>query len=226
MRRKIPVPLLAAALLLSGATAAQQAPDTAAMVEEANRKLDEWIDKTRAFVGDVRIEAGDIESFIEHYEEFSSLGEEIGEHDEMVDYDEVLADPRYRSWAAANGLAAEPWLKKSMRIVAFTMRDQMQAGFAQAEAQLPEQRRMIEEQCAQVDAATCAQMKASLEASVAMFDHQRKRLGDLLQPTAGEQELLERYHGALTALMASGDEEWEEVEEEWQDEDEEEWNER
>ncbi len=37
---------------------------------------------------------------------------------------------------------------------------------------------------------------------------------------------MERYHGALTALMASGDEEWEEVEEEWQDEDEEEWNER
>jgi hypothetical protein len=219
MRRALPLLLLLAAIAsLPAPVDGQQPADTVTLVEEANRKLDEWIDTTRVFVGDVRVEEADLESFLEHYEEFSTLGEEMDEEEDegFVDYDEVLADPAYRSWAAANGLAAEPWLKRSMRIIALTMRDQMQAGFAQAEAQLPEQRRMINEQCAQVGAEMCRQMKAGLEMSMAMFEHQKARIGDLPQPAASEQALLERYAGELTALMAGGEEEWEE--EEWEEE--------
>lgn len=215
MRRSIPFLLLVASLALPVAAGAQQPADMTTMVEEANRKLDEWIEKTRAFVGEERIDAGDLESFLEHYEGFSRLGEEMSEDEEFVDYDAVLADSQYRTWAAANGLAAEPWLKKSMRIIALTMRDQMRAGLAQAEAQMPEQRRMIEEQCAQAGAEMCEQMKASLDASMAMFEHQKKRFGDFPQPTAAEQALLERYADELAELMESGEEEWEE--EDWEE---------
>ncbi|MDH3254665.1 MAG: hypothetical protein OEM62_06720 [Acidobacteriota bacterium] len=217
MQRTTPILLLVAPLLFSSVTGAQEAADTTAMVEEANRKLDEWIDNTNDFVGDVRIDAGDIESFIEHYAEFSELGDEMDDDEEFVDYDEVLADPRYRSFAAGHGLVAEPWLKKSMRIIALSMRGQMQAGLAQAEAQMPEQRRMIDEQCAQMGPEMCTQMKASIEMSMAMFEHQKNRLGDLPEATASEQALLERYAEEMASLMESGEEEWDE------DEDEEEW---
>jgi len=217
---KRPIPMLLLIVLLPAAVGAQQSADTTAMVEEANRKLDEWIDSTRAFVGDVRIDASDMESFLEHYDGFSSLGEEMSEDEEFVDYDQVLADPAYRAWAAANGLAPEPWLKRSIRITALAMRDQMQAGFAQAEAQMPEQRRMIEDQCAEAGADMCQQMMASLDASMAMFEHQKKRFGDLPQPTDAERAVFERYADDLSALMESGDEDW--GEEDW---DEEEWEE-
>jgi hypothetical protein len=213
MNRPVPILLLTAAVLASGVAVAQQTADMTALVDEANRKLDEWVAKTNDFVGDVRFDAGDIESLIEHYEEFSSLGEEMTDDEEFLDYDEVLADPRYQAFARANGLAAEPWLKKSMRIIALTMRDQMEAGLAQAEAQMPEQRRMIEEQCTQVGPEMCAQMKASIDMSVKMFEHQKNRLADLPEGTAEEQALLERYAEEMAALMASGDEEYEEYEE-------------
>lgn len=218
MKRPLPLLFLLTAIAsLPAAVDGQQPVDTAALVEEANRKLDDWVDKTRAFVGDVRVGDADMQSFLEHYEEFTTLGEGMDEEEDedFVDYDEVLADPQYRSWAAAHGLAAEPWLKRSMRIVALTMRDQMQAGFAQAEAQLPQQQRMIDEQCAQVGAEICRQMREGLEMSKAMFEHQKARIGDLPRPTASEQALLERYAGELAALMAAGEEEWEE--EEWEE---------
>lgn len=218
MRRPLPLLLMLATIVsLPAAVDGQQPADTATVVEEANRELDEWIDKTRAFVGNVRVEAADMESFLEHWEEFSTLGEDMDEEEDsgFVDYDEVLADPAYRSWAAANGLAAEPWLKGSMRIVALTMRDQMQARLAQAEAQLPEQRRLIDEQCVQVGAEICRQMKEGLEASMAMFEHQKARSSDLPQPTASERAILERYAGEITALMAGDEEEWEE---DWEEE--------
>lgn len=225
MRPTIPILPLVVVLLLPSVAGAQEPPDMDAIVEEANRKLDEWIDHTRAFVGDVRIDASDMESFLDHYDGFSSLGEQMSEDEEFVDYDQVLADPAYRAWAAANGLAPEPWLKRSMRIIALAMREQMQAGFAQAEAQMPEQRRMIEEQCAQADADMCQQMMASLDASMAMFEHQKKRFGDLPQPTDAERAVLERYADDVSALMESGDEDWDE--EDWDEEDweEEDWNE-
>lgn len=211
MARTILTLLLLASAVVPGAAGAQAPGDMTAEVEEANQRLDQWIENTRAFVGDVRIDAADIESFIEHYESFSSLGDEVGQDEEFIDYEEVLAEPRYQAWAAANGLAAEPWLKKSMRIIALTMREQMQAGIAQAEVQMPEQRRMIDQQCAQVGAEMCQQMRTSLEAAMAMFEHSKKRIDDLPEETAGEHELLARYRDEMAALMAADDED----EEEW-----------
>ena len=103
------------------------------------------------------------------------------------------------------------------------MKEQMATHLAAAEAQLPPQLQMIEEQKAQYGEEAYQTMKHSLEASAAMMKRQRKAWAGMPEPTASERALLETYRGDLAALMMDDDEEEQWEEEEWEDE---EWEER
>ncbi len=202
---------ISAVLAAGGALAQAPGADMAAAEEEANRKFEEWLEATRAFIGDVTFDEGDVRSLIELWPEFSELGEEFEEdseeHDELMDYREILRDARFRSWAAANGLSGEPWLKKTMRVITMVTRGQMETIFAQAEAQMPKQLEEIEGQRSQMGEEMYQQIKRSIEASVQMFKKQRAAWADMPRPVAGEQALLDKYHDDLVGLMMEGDEE-------------------
>lgn len=178
-------------------------PDMAAQMEEANRKFDEWIEATNQFIGDVTFDEKSIQSLMEHWDEMEAIGKAKKEEEEDVpaNYAEILSDPAYQAFAASNGLAAEPWLKKSMRIISMIMREQMSSGFDQAEAQIPQQQAMIDQQCAQVGEELCKQMKDGISASIAMIERQRTAFNTLPEPTTEEQALLDQYTEELMGKM-------------------------
>jgi hypothetical protein len=191
--------------------------DIEAEMAAAQLKFEEWLASTNAFIGSTTFNEDDIRSFIELWPELAAIDEEEDDEEE-VDYEEMLSDPRYREFAETHGLVAESWFKKSVRILTLVMKEQMATHLAAAEAQLPQQLQMIEEQRAQYGEETYQTMKRSLEASTEMMKMQRKAWAGMPDPTASERALLETYRGELAALMMGEDEEEEWAEEEWEDE--------
>jgi hypothetical protein len=190
--------------------------DVEAEMAAAQLEFAKWMASTRAFVAGTIFNDDDIRSVIELWPEFAAIGEEEDE-EEMVDYKEVLDDPVYKEFIAAHGLAGESWLKKSTRILFLVMKEQMATNLAAAEAQMPAQLQMIEEQKAQLGDDAYQTIKRAYEASVSMMKAQREAWASMPEPTASERALLETYQDDLAALMMDED-----GEEEWQDE---EWDE-
>jgi len=178
-------------------------------IQEALQQFDEMITKISDFTAEVRFTEGDIESYIRHFEEFSSF-EGQDDEEEIVDFNDVLTDPEYRSWATEQGLDPDTWLRKSTRISMVLMRDQIQAAAEMMRSQYPQQMSMIEEQCKDVDEETCQQMKQALASNFAMFEKQGRAWERLPEPTAAEQALLVEHADELQAVMrgAEEDEEW------------------
>jgi len=192
-----------ALLAFAAATLPAQGPeDMAAAYEEANRVFNEWLTATKAFVGDVTFAEEDMQSLIEHWRALSEL-DIGGDQQGPTDYGEILNDPRYQSFAAENGLPAEPWLKKTSRIMVMNVGERMRAQLALADGQIPQQGQMVEQQCAQPEASeeTCSQMRQQLEFGVEMLGRQREAWNSLPEPTEGEAALLQQYEAQLTELM-------------------------
>ncbi len=197
---------------------AQPAPaDLESEMAATQLKFEEWVAATKAFIGSTTFNNDDIRSFIELWPELAAIDEEEDD-EEMVDYKQMLNDPLYREFAGTHGLNAESWLKKSIRILTLVMKEQMAIHMAAAEAQLPQQRQMIEKQKAQLGEQTYENMKSTLEASAAIMKRQREIWAGMPEPTASERALLATYRDELTALMMGDDEEEEWQDEEWQDE--------
>lgn len=193
--------------LISAVPANAQSQEEA--IQQAMQQFDEMITKISDFTADVRFTNDDIESYISHFEEFSSFeGQEDDE--EIVDFSDVLADPEYLSWAAEHGLDPDTWLRKSTRITMALMRDQIQAAAEMMRSQYPQQMAMIEERCKEVDEESCQQMKQAMASNFAMFERQGRALERLPEPTADEQALLVEHADELQAVMmgAEEDEEW------------------
>jgi hypothetical protein len=193
--------------VMSAVPAVAQSQDEA--VQEAMQQFDEMITKIANFTIDVRFTEGDLESYISHFDEFSSFEGQDAE-EEIVDFKDVLADPEYRSWAAERGLDPDAWLRKSTRISMVLMRDQMQASAEMMRSQLPQQMAMIDEQCKEVDEDVCQQMKQAMATNLAMFEKQGKAWEKLPEPTAAERALLVEHADELHAVMMGDeeDEEW------------------
>jgi len=193
--------------LISAVPANAQSQEEA--IQEALQQFDEMITKISDFTADVRFTEDDIESYIHHFEEFSSF-EGQDDEEEIVDFSDVLADPEYRSWATEQGLDPDMWLRKSTRISMVLMRDQIQAAAEMMRSQYPQQMSMIEEQCKEVDEDICQQMKQAMASNFAMFEKQGKALDRLPEPTAAEQALLVEHADELQAVVmgAEEDEEW------------------
>ena len=216
MRRSIRVLFVAAAVLaLSGAVSGQSESDP---VAEATSDFEAMVREVREFVGNVRFDEGDVESLIEHYPELSAL-EPLAtdtEEDETFDFKEILADPAYRSWAAANGLDAEDWLRTSTRIMMALFREQLLASAAVMPHQMQQQMAMIEEQREQLGEEMYNEMKKSMEAGAEISRRMEAAARDLPQPTPAEQAALDAHRDELILLMQS-DDDWDD-ESGWSDE--------
>jgi hypothetical protein len=175
-------------------------------VEETQERFAAWVDDVNEFVGDVRFDEGDLRSLLDNWEEFSVFGENLREDaeessEEMPDFAEILKNEEYRTWASQTGVDPEDWLGKSMRIVATMMRGQVLTNMALAEEQLPVQMEMIESQRSQLSDETYEQMKQAMDLTLATMRNMTETAARLPQPTAAEQELLDKYETELTAAM-------------------------
>jgi hypothetical protein len=176
-------------------------------VAEANRKLEAMVVEVNDFVGDVRFDEADVESLIELWDEFTEFGQTMeDDDDEMMDFDEALADPEYRRWAASHGLDAEDWLQKSVRITMTMYREQVLQSAAQMPQQMQQQLEAIEQQREQLGDEVYQQVKQAMEASAALGEQMVATAKQLPEATASEQAALDSHRQELTMLMMRDEE--------------------
>ncbi len=164
----------------------------------------DWIASASEFVSDVTFNESDVESFLRYWGDLETLGMEDEEEDteeDLFDFASLLSHPEYEAWARAQGLAPESWMRKSMRIMLMLMREQFQEHMAEAEEDLPEQLKLLEEQRSQMGEEMYQQMKQAIESSAAMMKTARGASSNFPQPTAVEQKALDKHRAALMAMM-------------------------
>ncbi len=83
-------------------------------MDQAVAEMNDMVIAVNEFAGGVRFDKSDVESLIEHWDEYSEFGNESDDDD--IDFDAILSDSRYRSWAASRSLDADDWLRKTFRI--------------------------------------------------------------------------------------------------------------
>ncbi len=209
MVRRILCTLLVVIMGVGAALA--QAPDEA--MSQAVADYEEWMKVISDFTRGVTFDEGDVRNVIDYWPELDEL-EVMQEEDEDTesptefarDVRKILADGEYVSWARGNGLDPESFLKKSMRISTVFMQQQFEGQRAMIDSQRASYEKMVEQSCAQVDADTCAQMRAAMKQSLAMSDAMVKGMEGLPKPTAAEAALLEKYGAELEAVMMADDE--------------------
>lgn len=201
MQARIVIVALLPLVLVAAGGALAQGPES---LEGSMEQYEEIIGAMVEYASDVEFTERDVESLLDLWSELEQLGIADEEDENAVpDFDEILADARYRTWAAGHGLDAENWFRTSLRIQLMMMREEMRAGAEMMEAQLEQQEAMIEQQCAQVGEEMCRQMCQGLEAMAAMGSAWKT----IPAPTRDEAEVLERYQDQLMDLFDSGDEE-------------------
>ena len=188
---------------------ALHAQDVEQAAEEALETLDQMSVEVNRFVRDVRFDESDVLSLIDMWEEYDEFGSDQDDDEETIDFDSILSDGAYRNWAESNGLDAEAWLQKSVRITMAIYREQMLKAAEAMPEQMAQQMAMLEEQRAQLDEEMYQQIKQGMEESARYGKAIAENARSLPKPTATEQTILDKYRAELMLLMESDDEYYE-----------------
>ena len=194
------------------------AQDVEQAAEEALESLDQMSVEVNNFVGDVRFDESDVKSLIELWEEYTEFEEDDYESDDDFDFESVLNDDAYLSWAASHGLEAEDWARKTVRITMMLYREQMLEAARVMPEQMAQQMAMIEGQREQLGEEMYQQMKQGMEESARYGNAIAENARSLPEPTAAEQAILDKYRAELMTLMESDDEGEEYYDEYYEDE--------
>ena len=194
------------------------AQDVEQAAEEALETLDQMSVEVNNFVGDVRFDESDVKSLIELWEEYTEFEEDDYESDDDFDFESILNDDAYLSWAASHGLEAEDWARKTVRITMMLYREQMLEAARVMPEQMSQQMAMIEGQREQLGEEMYQQMKQGMEESARYGNAIAENARSLPEPTAAEQAILDKYRAELMTLMESDDEGEEYYDEYYEDE--------
>jgi hypothetical protein len=192
--------MLLAVFLLFGVSPAAGRPHRAETAP-SEPQFEQWTEKLAEFVRDVRFNEEDMQSFIRLYGEFSAIGgDQDNSGEEFVDFNSILQDPEYRSWARSQGLDSNMWLKKTMRIIAVMMRTEMAAANSGERFDMQAQLQELEKMKDHIGEEAYQQMKQALtEGSVAM-QSMEDSYRNLPVPTGNEKALLAKYNDQLMNL--------------------------
>ena len=197
--KKIILLLLSFFMLMSGSPAIGQSSQDE--INESSRKFQEWAVSISEFVKDVRFNEKDVHDFINQRDEFNAFGEEQDSDDEeYVDFNSILKDPAYLSWAKSKGLDSDDWLKKSMRITAVMMRTQMEENMSGSQFDMTDQLAELEKMRDQMGEEMYLQMKQALEAGAAAMQGLNNFYKELPVPTDTEKSLLLKYKNQLMQM--------------------------
>ena len=194
--KKVILLLLSFFMLMCASSAiGQSAQDE---IDPSNREFQEWAKNLSEFVKDVRFNEKDVQDFINQWDDFNAFGEEQDTDDEeYVDFNSILNDPGYLSWAKSKGLDSNDWLKKSMRITAVMMQTQMEENMSGGQFDMKEQLVELEKMREQMGEEMYLQMKQALEAGAAAMQGLDNSYKELPVPTASEKILLVKYNNQL-----------------------------
>ena len=198
--KKIWFALLSVFMLCSVSPAAGQSGQDD--IYESGRQFEQWAISLSEFVKDVRFNEEDVQSLLSLWDEFTTVGgEEPGEDEgEFMDFNSILNDKVYRSWADSKGIEGEMWLKKSMRIMAMIMRSSIEANSSGEQFDIKAQLAELEEMRAQMDEEAYQQMKQAMEAGAAAMQGLDDSYKHLPVPTDSEKMLLAKYNDQLMNL--------------------------
>jgi vacuolar-type H+-ATPase catalytic subunit A/Vma1 len=169
----------------------------------SGRQFEQWAKNLSEFVKDVRFNEEDVQSLLNLWDDFTAVGEEEAEEDEeeFLDFNTILYDKAYRSWADSKGIDGEMWLKKTMRIMAMVMRSSIEANSSsQDQFDLKSQLEELEEMRPQMDEEAYQQMKQAMEAGAAAMQGLNESYKYLPVPTDSEKMLLAKYNDQLMNL--------------------------
>jgi len=170
-------------------------------IAESSRQFEQWTKSLADFVRDVRFNEKDVQSFISLADDFNSFGAEQDDgNGEYVDFNTVLHDPDYLSWARSKGINSDMWLKKTMRIIAIMMRTEIEANTSGEQFDMQAQLEQLEEMRAQIGEEAYLQAKQALTAASGAMQGMEDSYRHLPVPTDAEKALLAKYHDQLMNL--------------------------
>ena len=170
-------------------------------ITASNSQFEEWSKRMAEFVKDVRFNETDVKSFISLAHDFNSFGaEEESEDNEYVDFNSILQDRDYLSWAQSKGINSEMWLKKSMRIVAVMMRTEIEANSAEEQFDMQAQLEQLEQMRTRMGEEAYQQTLQAMAAASATMKGLDNAYKNLPVPTAAEKALLAQYKDQLMSV--------------------------
>ncbi|MBU0674919.1 MAG: hypothetical protein KJ950_09780 [Proteobacteria bacterium] len=172
-------------------------------VREANLQFIQWTRDLAEFVSDVRFTEDDVLDMIARWSEFTALDdnmEKTAEDDVLVDFNEALKDPDYLNWAQSRQLDPKLWLKKSMRVIALGMRDEITLGTDATVIGMEARLVDLEKKKAQMNPEAYLQTKKGMEDGIAAIKGMQEAYQYLPKPTPAEKQLLEQYQADLMSL--------------------------
>jgi len=170
-------------------------------INDSSVQFEEWAKTLSEFVKDVRFNEKDVQNLISQWDDFNSFGEEQDtDEEEYIDFNSILNDSAYRSWAQSRGFDSDEWLKKTMRIMAMIMRTQIAASKSENQFDMTAQLAEIEKMRAQVGEEMYQQMKQAMAAGAAAMQGIDNSYKHLPVPTDSEKTLLIKYNDQLMNL--------------------------
>ena len=170
-------------------------------INDSSVQFEEWAKTLSEFVKDVRFNEKDVQNLISQWDDFNSFGEEQDtDEEEYIDFNSILNDSAYRSWAQSRGFDSDEWLKKTMRIMAMIMRTQIAASKSENQFDMTAQLAEIEKMRAQVGEEMYLQMKQAMAAGAAAMQGIDNSYKHLPVPTDSEKTLLIKYNDQLMNL--------------------------
>ena len=134
-------------------------------------------------IKDVKLTQEDIDSYVKHNESFDKAMAEDEKFEELKDksikeaFDYAIKSDKYKAWAEKEGVKAEDWLRKAVRVMVLNFKLSVGADIDEQIEGLAEQRKMVES------------MKEML--SKEEYDEAMKALDDGAKTLKGMKEIAE-----------------------------------
>lgn len=179
-------------------------------MDQASSQFSQTMGEIGIFIQDVTFNEDDIKSIIKHRAALEAMDdshepsgddyEEQGGAEEVMDFNELINDAEYVSWAKSEGLEPGLWMKKFMRVQIMMMKDELAANTGNIDVEMAEQMAELESQREQMGEAMYQQMKQLLAMSAQSMNMLGHAYDNLPEATSAEKALLQRYHDQLLDL--------------------------
>lgn len=182
-------------------------------VEAMRSRIFAFVEGLTDYTAEVRVGDSDLEAILDHYAALDEMddGEDTGGvverayRDGRYDFDVIVRDPTYVSWARSRDLEPEGFFRGLLRLEALRMREEGLAGLERAQQEMPAQRAQLESMKESMGEEGYDQALAALEAAAEMVEDTRVLMARLPQPSPDEAALLDANRQRIRAVLGRAD---------------------
>ncbi|MCB9932596.1 MAG: hypothetical protein H6841_04150 [Planctomycetes bacterium] len=166
--------------------------DPVADFEKVFKDVDKVVDS-------VKVTDEDIQSFLKHNDSFDEAMEKDEKFEELKDknikeaFDHAVKSEIYKAWADKNGLKAEDWLRKAVRIMVLNVKVNMGPSMAEQAEMIAEQRKMVEGMKDMLGEEEYKEAIKAIEDGEKTLKGMTKVIDGLPAGTDEEKKLIEKY---------------------------------